>query len=51
MKSYDAYNMLYSRKILSDKDTNKTIDVNIVVDVKNDFIKEISYEIDDINDN
>ena len=51
MKSYDAYNMLYSRKILSDKDTNKTIDVNIVVDIKNDFIKEISYEIDDINDN
>ena len=48
-KSYDAYNMLYNKEVISKEDTDSTIEVTVVIDSKNDFVKEISYEIDDMD--
>ena len=49
MKAYDAYNLIYNKSVMSSKDINDTIDVKIVMDEENKFIKEISYEIDNLN--
>ena len=45
MKSYDAYNLLYNKEIMKKDDTNYNVDVNIIIDKKNKFIKELFYEI------
>ncbi len=49
MKAYDAYNIIYGSEVLSKKDLNKKIDVKIVKDDNKNFIKEISYKIDNLN--
>ena len=51
MKAKDAYNLIYDNEILTNKDINKSINVTIIVDNKNNFIKRISYSIDDIGKN
>lgn len=51
MKAKDAYNLIYDKEILTNKDTNKSINVTLIVDNKNNFIKNISYTIDDIGKN
>ena len=49
MNKYDAYNLIYDKEILTKDKINGTVDVTILVDEKNNFIKEISYEIEDLN--
>ena len=48
-KVYNAYNYLYSNKILDKKDNNKDTLLNIYIDKENNFIYKISYKIDNIN--
>lgn len=49
IKSYDAYNLIYEEEIMTKKNLNSNIVVTIIKDDKNDFIKEITYEIDDLS--
>lgn len=49
MNAYDAYNMIYSKEILTKEDINKVIDIRLIIDEKNNFVKEISYEIKNLN--
>ena len=49
MNTYDAYNLIYDKEILSKKQTQGTTDVTIIVNENSNFIEEISYEIDDLN--
>ena len=49
IKALDAYNMIYNKKIMNEKNLNKYIYIKVIKDNKNDFIKEISYNIDNLN--
>ena len=49
MNKYDAYNLIYNKEILTKDKINGTVDITILVDEKNNFIKEISYKIDDLD--
>ena len=49
MNKYDAYNLIYDKEILTKDKISGTIDVTVLVDEKNNFIKEISYEIKDLD--
>lgn len=51
MKANDAYNIIYKKKIMNKKELNKSIMVIVKKDKKNNFIKEISYKIDNLNNN
>ncbi len=48
-KAYNAYNYLYSNEILSKKDNNDNVLLNIYVDKENNFIYKISYKIKNLN--
>lgn len=45
MKSYNAYNLIYDKQIMTKKDLKSKVKVTIKVDDKTNFIKEISYNI------
>ena len=49
MKGYEAFNLLYSAEIMTKKDFNNNVTLHIKTDNKNKFIKEISYEIENLN--
>ncbi len=49
MKSYDAYNLIYENQILTKKDSDKYIDVEIYIDKTNNFVYKISYKINNLN--
>lgn len=49
MKACDAYNILYSNEVMSNDDIDAIIYLKIVVDKDTNFIKKISYEIDNLN--
>lgn len=49
MKSYNAYNLIYDKKIMTNKDLKSKTDVKIKIDNKTNFIKEISYNIKEKN--
>lgn len=49
MEASDAYNILYSKEVVSKDDIDATVYLKIVVDKDTNFIKKISYEIDNLN--
>lgn len=49
VKAYNAYNFLYDKNIMSRDDINSNIDVNIYIDIKNDFVYKITYSINNLN--
>ena len=49
MKKSDAYNLIYDKDILNEKNLNGTVDVQILVDKSANFIYEIDYVIDNLN--
>lgn len=49
MKSYDAYNLIYEKDILTKKDSNKYIDVYIYIDKTNNFVYKMEYAISNLN--
>ena len=49
MKKSDAYNLIYDKDILNEKNLNGTVDVQILVDKSTNFIYEIDYVIDNLN--
>ena len=51
MKASDAYNMVDIKDVMKEKDLNKNIIVTVKKDENNNFIKEISYTIDNLNNN
>ena len=51
MKAYDAYNLIYKKDVMKKNDLNFNIIVTVKKDNKTNFIKEISYKIDNINKN
>ena len=49
MKKSDAYNLIYDKDIMNEKNLNGTVDVQILVDKSTNFIYEIDYVIDNLN--
>lgn len=49
MKKSDAYNLIYDKDIMNEKNLNGTVDVQILVDKFANFIYEIDYVIDNLN--
>lgn len=49
MKKSDAYNLIYDKDIMNEKNLNGTVDVQILVDKSANFIYEIDYVIDNLN--
>ena len=49
MKKSDAYNLIYDKDIMNEKNLRGTIDVQILVDKSTNFIYEIDYVIDNLN--
>lgn len=49
MKKSDAYNLIYDKDIMNEKNLNGTVDVQILVDKSSNFIYEIDYVIDNLN--
>ena len=49
MKKSDAYNLIYDKDIMNEKNLSGTVDVQILVDKSTNFIYEIDYVIDNLN--
>ncbi len=49
MKKSDAYNLIYDKDIMNEKNLSGTVDVQILVDKSINFIYEIDYVIDNLN--
>lgn len=49
MKKSDAYNLIYDKDIMNEKNLRGTVDVQILVDKSTNFIYEIDYVIDNLN--
>lgn len=49
MKKSDAYNLIYDKDIMNEKNLSGTVDVQILVDKSANFIYEIDYVIDNLN--
>ena len=49
MKKSDAYNLIYDKDIMNEKNLNGTVDVQILVDKSTNFIYEIDYVINNLN--
>lgn len=49
MKKSDAYNLIYDKDVMDEKNLSGTLDVQILVDKSTNFIYEIDYVIDNLN--
>lgn len=49
MKKSDAYNLIYDKDVMDEKNLSGTVDVQILVDKSTNFIYEIDYVIDNLN--
>ena len=49
MKKSDAYNLIYDKDIMNEKNLSGTVDVQILVDKSTNFIYEIDYVINNLN--
>ena len=49
MKKSDAYNLIYDKDVIDEKNLSGTVDVQILVDKSANFIYEIDYVIDNLN--
>ena len=49
MKKSDAYNLIYDKDVMDEKNLSGTVDVQILVDKSANFIYEIDYVIDNLN--
>ena len=49
MKKSDAYNLIYDKDVMDEKNLSGTVDVQILVDNSANFIYEIDYVIDNLN--
>lgn len=49
MKKSDAYNLIYDKVVMDEKNLSGTLDVQILVDKSTNFIYEIDYVIDNLN--
>ena len=49
MKKSDAYNLIYNKDVMDEKNLSGTLDVQILVDKSTNFIYEIDYVIDNLN--
>lgn len=49
MKKSDAYNLIYDKDVMNEKNLSGTVDVQILVDKSTNFIYEIDYVIDNLN--
>lgn len=49
MKKSDAYNLIYDKNVMNEKNLSGTVDVQILVDKSANFIYEIEYVIDNLN--
>ncbi len=49
MKKSDAYNLIYDKDVMDEKNLSGTVDVQILVDKSTNFIYEIDYAIDNLN--
>ena len=49
MKKSDAYNLIYDKDVMDEKNLSGTADVQILVDKSTNFIYEIDYVIDNLN--
>lgn len=49
MKKNDAYNLIYDKDVMDEKNLSGTVDVQILVDKSTNFIYEIDYVIDNLN--
>ena len=49
MKKSDAYNLIYEKDIMSEKDLPGNVDVKIYVDKSKSFVYKIDYVIDNLS--
>ena len=49
MKKSNAYNLIYDKDVMDEKNLSGTVDVQILVDKSTNFIYEIDYVIDNLN--
>ncbi|HCJ32054.1 MAG TPA: hypothetical protein DHV70_04135 [Firmicutes bacterium] len=49
MKKSDAYNLIYDKDVMDEKNLSGAVDVQILVDKSTNFIYEIDYVIDNLN--
>lgn len=49
MKKSDAYNLIYDKDVMDEKNLSGSLDVQILVDKSTNFIYEIDYVIDNLN--
>ena len=49
MKKSDAYNLIYEKAIMSEKDLPGNVDVKIYVDKSKSFVYKIDYVIDNLS--
>ena len=49
MKKSDAYNLIYEKDIMSEKDLPGNVDVKIYVDKSKSFVYKINYVIDNLS--